>query len=86
MSDSCLVFSEGYPATWILALSVKDTQVGVKLIQVDVATANVGFRICRIKRGSAVLQALIIKYQNLAGTKREFDHPVSGITQTRSAA
>jgi len=44
MSDSCLVFSEAHPATWILALSVKDTQARVKLIQVDVATTILDFR------------------------------------------
>jgi len=66
MSDSCLVFSEAHPATWILALSVKDTQARVKLIQVDVATTNMAFRIRRIKCRSAMHQALIIKYQHLA--------------------
>jgi hypothetical protein len=81
MSDSCLVFSEGHPATWILALSVKDTQVGVKLIQVDVATANVALRICRVKRGSAVHQALIIKHQHIAGMEFEFNQAIAGIAQ-----
>ncbi len=86
MSDSCLVFSEGHPATWILALSVKDTQVGLKLIQIDVATANVALRTCRIKRGSAVHQALIIEHQHIAGMELEFNQAIAGIAQVQQFA
>ena len=86
MRDSWSVFSEGHPAAWILALSVKDTQARVKLIQVDVATTNVAFRIRRIKRGSAVHQALIIEHQHIAGMELEFNQAIAVIAQVQQFA
>jgi len=77
MRDSWSVSSESHPAAWILTLCINDTQAGVELIQVDVATANVACRSRRIKRSSAVLQALVDKYPHFPGMDFEFEQDIA---------
>jgi len=54
MSNSCSVYSEAHPATWILARTIDDSQARVKFVEVDMTAANMTSASGGVKRGSAV--------------------------------